>query len=125
MLVTSLMGYDTHVSRGGLWMDPVLPESYGDLHITNAPMAGGRITIDIADSVPTVQGLPEGMVFHHGHRPWMTELVAASRPASKDSLRGTARQATFRLISLPQRAVRATRRRPGLAPSNGTPVRRL
>ncbi|MCX2748047.1 amylo-alpha-1,6-glucosidase [Arthrobacter sp. MI7-26] len=75
MLVTSLMRYDTHVSRGSLWMDPVLPASYGDLHITNAPMAGGRITIDITGSTATVQGLPEGMVFHRGHRTWMTELV--------------------------------------------------
>ncbi|MBT2521828.1 glycogen debranching N-terminal domain-containing protein [Arthrobacter sp. ISL-28] len=79
MLVTSLMGYDTHVSRGGLWMDPVLPESYGDLHITNAPMASGRITIDISNSLPSVQGLPEGMVFHRGHRPWMTELVEQAK----------------------------------------------
>ena len=69
------MRYDPHVSRGGLWMDPVLPESYGDLHITNAPMAGGRITIDISDSVATVQGLPEGMVFHHGIRPWVSDLA--------------------------------------------------
>ena len=75
MLVTSLMRYDAHVSRGGFWMDPVLPESYGDLHITNAPLGGGRITIDIADSVPSVRGLPEGVMFHLGHRPWMTELV--------------------------------------------------
>jgi glycogen debranching enzyme len=74
-LVTSLMRYDAHVSRGGFWMDPQLPASYGDLHISNAPMGGGRVTIDIADSVPTVQGLPEGMVFHRGHRPWLTELV--------------------------------------------------
>lgn len=74
-LVTNLMRYDTNVSRGGLWVDPVLPASFGDLHITNAPMAGGRITIDITNSVPTVQGLPEGMVFHRGHRPWLTELV--------------------------------------------------
>ncbi|MBD1539268.1 amylo-alpha-1,6-glucosidase [Arthrobacter sp. S13_S34] len=79
MLVTSLMRYDAHISRGGLWMDPVLPESYGDLHITNAPMAGGRITIDIANSVSSVQGLPEGMVFHRGHRPWMTELVEQAK----------------------------------------------
>ncbi|MBT2550279.1 glycogen debranching N-terminal domain-containing protein [Arthrobacter sp. ISL-65] len=81
-LVTTLMRYDAHVSRGSLWMDPVLPASFGDLHITNAPMAGGRITIDIADSVPTVQGLPEGMVFHRGHRPWINELVeqAAQHP---------------------------------------------
>ena len=79
LLVTSLMRYDTHVSRGGFWMDPVLPESFGDLHITNAPMAGGRITIDIANSIPSVQGLPDGMIFHRGHRPWLTELVEQAR----------------------------------------------
>ncbi|WP_395403574.1 glycogen debranching N-terminal domain-containing protein [Arthrobacter sp. UC242_113] len=76
MLVTSLMRYDAHVSRGGMWMDPVLPASYGDLHITNAPMGGGRITIDITGSEPSVQGLPEGLTFHREHRPWLTELLA-------------------------------------------------
>ncbi|KIS25985.1 amylo-alpha-1,6-glucosidase [Arthrobacter sp. SPG23] len=75
LLVTSLMRYDAHVSRGGMWLDPVLPESYGDLHIANAPMAGGRITIDISGSTVSVQGLPRGMALHRGHRPWMTELV--------------------------------------------------
>jgi len=74
-LVTSLMRYDTDISSGAFWMDPVIPESYGALHITNAPMAGGRITIDIIGTEPTVQGLPEGMVFHRGHKPWLTELV--------------------------------------------------
>ncbi|MET3173784.1 UNVERIFIED_ORG: glycogen debranching enzyme [Arthrobacter sp. UYCu721] len=79
LLVTSLMRYDAHVSQGGLWLDPVLPESYGDLHITNAPMAGGRITIDISGSTTSVQGLPEGMALHRGHRPWMTELVEQAK----------------------------------------------
>jgi glycogen debranching enzyme len=74
-LVTNLMRYDVHVSRGSLWMDPVLPESYGDVHITNAPVASGRITIDIANSVPSVQGLPSGITFHRGHRPPLAELV--------------------------------------------------
>ena len=73
------MGYYTDVALGGLWMDPVLPESYGDLHITNAPMAEGRITIDISGSTASVQGLPEGMVLHRGHRPWMTELVEQAK----------------------------------------------
>jgi hypothetical protein len=36
---------------------------YGDLHITNAPMAQGRITIDNSGSDASVQGFPEGMVF--------------------------------------------------------------
>ncbi|TLM81103.1 amylo-alpha-1,6-glucosidase [Pseudarthrobacter sp. NamE2] len=86
-LVTSLMRYDPVVSAGGVWMDPVLPESYGQLHITNAPLGGSRVTIDIADSVPSVQGLPEGMTFHRGHRPWMSELVeqAAQRRAEARS----------------------------------------
>lgn len=69
-------------SRGGLWLDPVLPEAYGDLHITNALMADGRITIDISGSTTSVQGLPEGMVLHSGHRPWMTELVRRDCPAT-------------------------------------------
>jgi hypothetical protein len=73
------MGYYADVARGGLWLDPVLPASYGDLHITNAPMASGRISLDIADSIPTVQGLPEGMLFHHGIRPWAADLVQQAK----------------------------------------------
>jgi hypothetical protein len=76
MLITSLMRYDAHVSRGGFWMDPVLPESYGDVHLTNAPIAGSRMSIDIVGSEATVQGLPDGITFHREHRPWLTELMA-------------------------------------------------
>ncbi|SLK10482.1 hypothetical protein SAMN06272721_11351 [Arthrobacter sp. P2b] len=82
-LVTSLMGYYPDVALGGLWMDPVLPESYGDLHITNAPMAEGRITLDISGSTATVRGLPEGMVFQHGSRPWAADLVEQARRRGK------------------------------------------
>jgi glycogen debranching enzyme len=86
-LVTSLMRYDPVVSAGGVWMDPALPESFGDLHITNAPLGGGRITIDIAGSVPSVHGLPEGMVFHRGHRPWMSELVEQADQRRREARR--------------------------------------
>ena len=75
MLITSMMRYDAHISRGGFWMDPELPASYGDLHITNAPMSGGRITIDIKGSEPSVEGLPQGIAFHREHRPWLTEML--------------------------------------------------
>lgn len=86
LLLTSLMRYDAHVSQGGVWMDPVLPESYGDLHITNAPMAGARLTIDITNSEPSIQGLPKEMSFHRGHRPWITELVEqASQRQRRDN----------------------------------------
>jgi glycogen debranching enzyme len=82
-LVKSLMGYYPDVALGGLWMDPVLPESYGALHITNAPMADGRITIDISGSTAAVQGLPEGMVFYRGTRPWAADLVQQARMRRK------------------------------------------
>lgn len=75
MLVKSLMGYYADVALGGLWMNPMLPESYGDVHISNAPMAEGRITIDISGSTATVQGMPEGMVLRRGYRPWAADLV--------------------------------------------------
>ncbi|MBU8865650.1 amylo-alpha-1,6-glucosidase [Paenarthrobacter aromaticivorans] len=81
LLLKSLMGYYADVARGSLWMDPVLPESYGGLHITNAPMAGSRITIDISGSTATIEGLPQGMVFHHGIRPWVADLVERRRKA--------------------------------------------
>ena len=80
MLVTTLMRYDPDVSLGGVWMDPVLPESYGDLHITNAPMGAGRVTIDISGSDVSIQGLPEGMVFHRGYLPWVGDLMEQGRP---------------------------------------------
>ncbi|UVJ40012.1 glycogen debranching N-terminal domain-containing protein [Arthrobacter sp. CJ23] len=74
-LVMGLMRYDVHISLGGVWLDPVLPESYGELHISNAPMGNGRVTIDISGPDSTVQGLPDGLAFHHAQRPWLTELL--------------------------------------------------
>lgn len=79
MLIKTLMGYYADVARGGLWMDPAFPESYGDLHITNAPMANGRITIDISGSHAKVTGMPPGMQFHQGIRPRATELAERAK----------------------------------------------
>jgi glycogen debranching enzyme len=79
MLVKSLMGYYADVGLGGLWMNPLLPESFGEVHISNAPMGNGRITIDVSGSSATVRGLPEGMVLKHGCRPWAADLVEQAR----------------------------------------------
>jgi len=57
-LVTSLMRYDAHVSRGGLWLDPVLPEAYGDLHITNAPWPAAGLPSTFPVPPPTSKGYP-------------------------------------------------------------------
>lgn len=83
MLIKTLMGYYADVARGGLWMDPAIPESYGDLHITNAPMADGRITIDISGSKVRVEGLPPGMRLHLGVRPRASELAERAKGARR------------------------------------------
>lgn len=83
MLIKTLMGYYADVARGTLWIDPAFPASYGDLHITNAPMADGRITIDISGSNATVTGLPSGIELHHGIRPRATELAERAMRAQE------------------------------------------
>ncbi|BCW44935.1 glycogen debranching N-terminal domain-containing protein [Arthrobacter sp. StoSoilB5] len=77
-LITSLMRYDPDVSAGALWLDPVLPDTYGGLHIRHAPMGQGRISIDISNSDVSVKGLPAGMSLQRGRRPWITDLVDAA-----------------------------------------------
>ncbi|WP_457962240.1 amylo-alpha-1,6-glucosidase [Arthrobacter sp. D1-29] len=69
MLLRSLLRYEAHVSLGGLWMDPVLPESWGAMHGSNAPVGTARVTVDISGRQATVMGLPEGMVHYRGTRP--------------------------------------------------------
>jgi glycogen debranching enzyme len=81
-LVTSLMGYDVNVAHGGLWMDPHLPESFGKLHAMNVPVGEGRISIEAEGTSASISGLPSGLAFHRGHRPWMGELVDEARTAS-------------------------------------------
>ena len=89
MLITTLMRYDPHVSLGKVWMDPVLPESYGNLRITNAPMANGRITIEISGSDVSINGLPEGMNYQRGYLPWLGDLMeqVTTRPNDPGSAR--------------------------------------
>ncbi|MEV7604109.1 glycogen debranching N-terminal domain-containing protein [Paenarthrobacter sp. NPDC089322] len=74
-VLTSLMRYDTHLSLGGIWLDPVLPPSFGDLHITNAPMGSSRVTIDVSGTDSQVSGVPEGITVHRRQRPYITQLV--------------------------------------------------
>ncbi len=75
MLLRSLLRYEAHVSLGGLWMDPVLPESWGAMHASNVPVGPARVTVDISGTQAAVEGLPEGMVFHGGTRPPLANVA--------------------------------------------------
>ena len=82
-LLRTLLRYDPHVSMNGMWMDPVLPESWGRVHITNCPIGDGRITIDVTGSHATIEGLPPGMTFHRGTRPPLADLVELAEKLDK------------------------------------------
>ncbi|HEY8702633.1 MAG TPA: glycogen debranching N-terminal domain-containing protein [Arthrobacter sp.] len=75
MLLRSLLRYEANVSLGALWMDPALPEAWGDLHTVNLPVGGARVTLDVSGSRVTMDGLPEGIVFHQGTRPLLSDLL--------------------------------------------------
>ena len=74
-LITSLMRYDPDISAGALWLDPVLPDSYGGLRLSGAPLGQGPVSIDISGSDVSVTGVPAGVVYRRGRRPWITKLI--------------------------------------------------
>ncbi|MDQ1060835.1 glycogen debranching enzyme [Arthrobacter globiformis] len=79
MLMRSLLRHDAHYSLGGLWIDPVLPETWGDFHAENVAMGEARFTFDVSGSQVTVEGLPEGIKVHRGMRPSLADTAELDR----------------------------------------------
>jgi len=75
MLLRSLLRYEANVPLGGLWIDPALPPSWGNLHTVNLPVGGASVTMDVSGSHVRVEGLPEGIAFHKGTRPLLVDLL--------------------------------------------------
>lgn len=79
MVMRSLLRYDAHFSLGGLWIDPVLPESWGDFHAENVALGEARFSFDVSGSRVEVKGLPEDIVLHRGLRPSLADLAELDR----------------------------------------------
>ncbi|MCO4251222.1 amylo-alpha-1,6-glucosidase [Pseudarthrobacter raffinosi] len=79
MLIRSLLRHDAHFSLGGLWIDPVLPETWGDFHAENVAMGEARFSFDVWGSRVEVKGLPEGIVLHRGTRPSLADIAELDR----------------------------------------------
>jgi glycogen debranching enzyme len=75
MLIRSLLRHDAHFSLRGLWIDPVLPESWGDFHAENVALGEARFSFDVSGSRVDVKGLPDGIVLHRGMRPSLADLA--------------------------------------------------
>ncbi|GAA0386187.1 glycogen debranching N-terminal domain-containing protein [Microbispora corallina] len=77
-LVRMLLRIDPWVPRRTVWISPVLPEGFGDLHIARIPLAGTRVDLDAREGSGEVQviGLPEDI-----------RLVCEPRPAARAAVR--------------------------------------
>jgi glycogen debranching enzyme len=60
-LVRSLARFDPDIPQKQLWLAPAFPSDFGNLSVTNLPLAGQRLTLDISADEVTVSGLPDGV----------------------------------------------------------------
>jgi glycogen debranching enzyme len=62
MFLRTLLRLDPWVPHGKVWLDPVLPERLGAIHVQRIPLAGSRVSVMVgADGRCTVDGLPDGI----------------------------------------------------------------
>jgi glycogen debranching enzyme len=68
LLLRSLLRFEPSVPTGELWLAPVPPPQFGDIHVRNVPFAGARVSLDVARERTTVSGLPDGLTLHRSPR---------------------------------------------------------
>jgi hypothetical protein len=68
LLLRSLLRFDPSLPDGQLYLDPALPASITKLQISNAPLAGARLTLAADHDAASVEGLPEGVAVVGGTR---------------------------------------------------------
>lgn len=79
MLIRSLLRHDARFSLGELWMDPVLPEAWGNFHAENVALGEAYFSFDVFGSQIKVEGLPEGIVLRRGTRPSLADVQGRDR----------------------------------------------
>lgn len=75
-LFRSLLRLEPCVPAGGVWMSPVLPESFGNMHVDNLPLAGARLSFDVVGNEVAVAGLPSHLKLHREPRSVHADLEA-------------------------------------------------
>ncbi|MFI9818208.1 amylo-alpha-1,6-glucosidase [Saccharothrix variisporea] len=60
-LLRVLLRVEPDIPHGRVWLDPVLPESYGPLALDGLPMGGVRVSLEVDGDDVRVTGLPEGI----------------------------------------------------------------
>ncbi|MGD2101089.1 MAG: glycogen debranching N-terminal domain-containing protein [Acidimicrobiia bacterium] len=68
LLLRSLIGLDPAMSLGRLYVEPVLPEEIGRIHLEGVPVDGSRLTIEVDGDDLTVEGAPDDIEVVVGQR---------------------------------------------------------
>ena len=63
-LLRTVLRFDPSVPTGEVWMAPALPPEFGDIHLRNVPLAGSRVSVDVAARGTSVAGLPAHLTLH-------------------------------------------------------------
>jgi glycogen debranching enzyme len=69
-MLRTLLRWDPWVPHGMAWLAPALPEGFGDLTLTNLPLAGSRLALRVENGRPVqVDGAPAGLEIRYEPRP--------------------------------------------------------
>jgi glycogen debranching enzyme len=81
----TLLRFDPSIPTGRLWLAPALPESFGAVHMENAPLGGSRLSLYAEGDRVEVEGLPAGVELVPEARPTTPELftVMHRQPSSR------------------------------------------
>ena len=72
-LLRTLLRLDPSLDESKVFLAPVLPESLGEIHVTQVPIGSSRVTIVASDQTAEVGELPAGV-----------ELIGSPRPVRRD-----------------------------------------
>jgi glycogen debranching enzyme len=74
LLVRALLGLEPDIPEGRLHLDPVLPSGATYLRVTDFPVGGQRVTIEIDHDAVAIRNLPRGLTVVRPRRPdWSTQ----------------------------------------------------
>ncbi|MFF9374244.1 glycogen debranching N-terminal domain-containing protein [Streptomyces griseoluteus] len=69
-LMRALLRMDPWVTHGQVWVAPAWPARYGRLSVSNVPLAGGRVQVEVDGASTRVTGLPDDVeIVHQSRRP--------------------------------------------------------
>ncbi len=69
LCLRTLLRFDPWIPYGKTWLAPMVPPEIGSLRVEGIPLAGARVTVEVAGGAVSVEGLPEGveLVAHPRH----------------------------------------------------------